>query len=104
MTWWDTQNIAICNSGHDCQARRFFETKGPVPTQFIWRLDIPDLYESIDGPIAALTFEGVKAVVADLADVDATLVPQPASLPFVEGLPTEEVLNTYGLHQGPGAV
>jgi hypothetical protein len=40
---------------------------------------------------------------ADLADVDVVLVPQPTALHFVGGSPAEEVLNLYSLRPIEGA-
>lgn len=57
-----------------------------------WRLSLADLYESIDGMLITLTSNEVVAALADLADTDPVLVPQPANLYFLTGREVSELV------------
>jgi len=82
--------------------RLFLAANGwPAPTR--WRLQLHDLYVSLDGVIAALIDQAVVATLADLAGIDPVVVAQPFTLDFYAGPPAGELLESSGLRLLPDA-
>jgi len=65
--------------------------KVPAATE-AWRLAVPDLFTTVNSLIKALVDPAVVAALAALAGVEPDLVPQPATLHFITGIPVGELL------------
>lgn len=84
-------------------ARALINQAGWPPGTPPWRLTLPDLYETMDGILTTLVDDGVVKALADLADVDPVVVPQPMNLNFITGPQVSELLFLEGLRPVPEA-
>lgn len=83
--------------------RDLIDDRGRPPGWPAWRLSPVDLYETLEGLVLSLTQDSVVAAIADIADVDPVVVPQPPNLNFLTGIDVVELLWMEGLGQIPDA-
>ncbi len=79
------------------RAREWMKTRIPTLEEPYWEMDVPVLYELVEGMVGALIDPLVVQTLSVIAEVDLDLVPQPANLHFVTGPSVEDLLNPYGL-------
>lgn len=72
-------------------------------SSMVWRLALPDLYETIDALVASATDTAVVTALAGLTGVDPVLVPQPGVLHLITAGPVTDLLHPHGLTPIPGA-